>query len=61
MGETELTFDLPVDPEKVAEFATAVGEDNPLFFDPRGGKSPWVPERPGSTHVHRHADLPSGA
>ena len=33
MAETELMFDLPVDPEKVAEFATAVGEDNPLFFD----------------------------
>jgi acyl dehydratase len=33
MAETELTFDLPVDPDKVAEFATAVGEDNPLFFD----------------------------
>lgn len=33
MAETELTFELPIDPEKVAEFATAVGEDNPLFFD----------------------------
>lgn len=33
MAETDLVFELPVDPEKVAEFATAVGEDNPLFFD----------------------------
>jgi acyl dehydratase len=33
MADTELTFDLPVSPEKVAEFATAVGEDNPVFFD----------------------------
>lgn len=35
MAETELTFDLPVDPDKVVEFATAVGEDNQVFFDPK--------------------------
>ena len=33
MVENELSFDLPISPEKVAEFATAVGEDNPVFFD----------------------------
>ena len=33
MAETEITFDLPVDPDRVADFATAVGEDNPIFFD----------------------------
>lgn len=33
MAETEITFDLPVDPDRVADFATAVGEDNPVFFD----------------------------
>lgn len=33
MSESELTFDLPVDPDRVADFATAVGEDNPVFFD----------------------------
>lgn len=33
MVENELSFDLPISPEKVAEFATAVGEDNQVFFD----------------------------
>ena len=33
MAESEITFDLPVDPDRVADFATAVGEDNPIFFD----------------------------
>lgn len=33
MAESQITFDLPVDPERVADFATAVGEDNPIFFD----------------------------
>ena len=33
MAENEITFDLPISPEKVAEFATAVGEDNPVYFD----------------------------
>jgi acyl dehydratase len=43
MTETEIAFDLPVDPDKVAEFATAVGEDNPLFFDPDVAKSKGFP------------------
>ena len=33
MAENELTFDLPVRPEHVQDFARAVGEDNPVFFD----------------------------
>jgi len=33
MAEDELTFDLPVRPEQVQDFARAVGEDNPVFLD----------------------------
>ena len=33
MPETEIVFDLPVDTDKVVEFAEAVGEDNQVFFD----------------------------
>ena len=33
MAETELRFELPVTPEGVSDFARAVGEDNPIFFD----------------------------
>lgn len=33
MTEDSITFDLPVTPERVADFALAVGEDNPIFFD----------------------------
>jgi acyl dehydratase len=35
MPETEITFDLPIDADKVVEFAGAVGEDNPVFLDPQ--------------------------
>ncbi len=38
MPETEITFDLPVDTDKVIEFAGAVGEDNPIFLDPEAAK-----------------------
>ena len=33
MAEEEIAFDLPVDLEHVQDFARAVGEDNPVFFD----------------------------
>lgn len=33
MAESEIRFELPVEPGKAREFALAVGEDNPLFFD----------------------------
>ncbi|MBA3290023.1 MAG: MaoC family dehydratase N-terminal domain-containing protein [Actinobacteria bacterium] len=33
MAGKELTFDLPVRLEHVQDFARAVGEDNPVFFD----------------------------
>lgn len=43
MAETEITFDLPVDPDRVADFATAVGEDNPVFFDADAAKAQGFP------------------
>lgn len=33
MAESEITFELPVTRDAVADFAAAVGEDNPIFFD----------------------------
>ncbi|MGH2775888.1 MAG: FAS1-like dehydratase domain-containing protein [Actinomycetota bacterium] len=33
MAARELTFDLPVELDHVQNFARAVGEDNPVFFD----------------------------
>ncbi|MEA2509455.1 MAG: hypothetical protein QOG21_1537 [Actinomycetota bacterium] len=33
MPEEVLYFDLPIEGDKAAEFAMAVGDDNPLFFD----------------------------
>ena len=43
MAETEITFDLPVDTDKVIEFAGAVGEDNPIFLDPEAAKQQGFP------------------
>ena len=43
MPETEITFDLPVDTDKVIEFAGAVGEDNPIFLDPEAAKQHGFP------------------
>ena len=33
MAEAEITFTLPVTRRAIADFAVAVGEDNPIFFD----------------------------
>ncbi len=33
MAETEIVFELPVERGKVREFAQAVGEHNPIYFD----------------------------
>jgi N-terminal half of MaoC dehydratase len=33
VADVELTFDLPVRPEHVQDFARAVGEDNPVFYE----------------------------
>lgn len=43
MPETEIVFDLPVDTDKVVEFAGAVGEDNQVFYDPDVAKQLGFP------------------
>ena len=43
MPEEVLRFELPVDPEKVAEFAVAVGDNNPLFFDQEAAMERGLP------------------
>lgn len=44
MAESEITFELPVDPEKVKEFARAVGEENnPLYFDADAAREQGLP------------------
>ncbi|MGH2777552.1 MAG: FAS1-like dehydratase domain-containing protein [Actinomycetota bacterium] len=43
MVEKELFFDLPVRPEHVQDFARAVGEDNPVFFDAEAAEQHGFP------------------
>jgi acyl dehydratase len=43
MAESEIKFDLPVDTDKVIEFAGAVGEDNPILLDPEAAKQQGFP------------------
>lgn len=43
MADRELTFDLPVDLTHVQEFARAVGEDNPVFFDAEAAEQHGFP------------------
>ncbi len=43
MAERELTFDLPVRQEHVQDFARAVGEDNPVFFDAEAAEQHGFP------------------
>jgi acyl dehydratase len=43
MPEETLTFDLPVDPQRVAEFAAAVGEDNEIFSDAEAAQALGFP------------------
>lgn len=44
MAETEIEFELPIDRDKIREFALAVGEDNPLFLDPEAAHLEGFPE-----------------
>lgn len=46
MPETEelIEFQLPVDRDKIREFALAVGEDNPVFLDPEAAHLAGYPE-----------------
>jgi acyl dehydratase len=39
-----LTFELPVERGKVREFALAVGEDNPIFFDVDAARAHGLPD-----------------
>ncbi|MGH2787020.1 MAG: FAS1-like dehydratase domain-containing protein [Actinomycetota bacterium] len=40
----DVTFDLPVERGKVREFALAVGEDNPIFFDEEEARRHGFPD-----------------
>ncbi len=44
MAESQIEFTLAVEPSKVAEFAVAVGEDNPLFTDGDAAKRAGFPD-----------------
>lgn len=44
MREDSLSFDLPIERDKVREFALAVGEDNPIFFDPDAARAQGLPD-----------------
>jgi acyl dehydratase len=44
LAEKIIEFDLPIDRDKVQEFATAVGEDNPIFFDLEAAKRAGLPD-----------------
>lgn len=44
MAETEIRFKLPVTREGVADFALAVGEDNPVFSDPEVAMQAGFPD-----------------
>ena len=39
-----LTFELPIERGKVREFALAVGEDNPIFFDVDAARAHGLPD-----------------
>lgn len=44
MGEGILEFELPVGRAEVREFALAVGEDNPIFFDAAAARRHGLPD-----------------
>ena len=44
MADKELTFDLPIEAGKVREFALAVGEDNPIFYDADAARAEGFPD-----------------
>jgi acyl dehydratase len=43
LAEDVLSFELPVERDKVREFALAVGEDNPIFFDDEAARAQGLP------------------
>lgn len=44
LAEDELIFELPIERGKVREFALAVGEDNPIFFDVEAARRQGLPD-----------------
>jgi acyl dehydratase len=44
LAETHIEFDLPIERGKVREFALAVGEDNPIFFDTEAARRAGLPD-----------------
>lgn len=46
LAETEIRFSLPVERDEVIEFALAVGEDNPVFFDADEARRHGFPDIP---------------
>jgi acyl dehydratase len=44
LAERQLTFELPIERGKVREFALAVGEDNPIFFDVAAARQQGLPD-----------------
>ncbi len=44
MAEQELVFELPIERGKVREFALAVGESDPLYFDPMHAQAEGFPD-----------------
>jgi acyl dehydratase len=43
VAEQELVFDLPIELDHVQQFARAVGEDNPVFFDAEAAEQQGFP------------------
>ncbi len=43
MGD-EIVFELPIERGAIKDFALAVGEDNPVFFEPEGARAGGLPE-----------------
>ena len=44
MAEAEIVFQLPVEKEAIRDFALAVGEDNPIFFESEEAKRNGLPD-----------------
>ena len=44
MTDGTLVFELPVERARVREFALAIGEDNPIFFDPEEARRRGFPD-----------------
>ena len=42
--EAGIEFALPIERGKVREFALAVGEDNPIFYDPEAARREGLPD-----------------